>query len=212
MQKQNCIKKVIHRDFRRLQKIRSDFLRFSRKCRKMLQLLEISRFPFNFHHDYTGDLCNYFRLNFRFDVQFNFYRTAPPRGQESPRASCKRMRGWIDHPIAPTGFGRLIYDGENSLSATTIGDPAFFAKRKIHIGRSEYSIFSSAIHWSQHVCETVGLQKWKAAIVQWSMDTRAQRSPTYKICVPHVSYKSTKLVREKNMMSLTCGSTTKNYF
>jgi hypothetical protein len=69
------------------------------------------------------------------------------------------MRGWIDHRIAPTGFGRLIYDGENSLSATTIGDPAFFAKRKIHIGRSEYSIFSSAIHWSQHVCETVGLQK-----------------------------------------------------
>ena len=44
----------------------SDFLRFSRKCRKTLQLLEIPRFQFNFHHDYTRD-----SFNFRFDFQFN---------------------------------------------------------------------------------------------------------------------------------------------
>ena len=55
----------------------SDFLRFCRKCGKTLQLLIISRFQFNFHHDYSGDLYH-FRLNFRFHFQLNFHRTAPP--------------------------------------------------------------------------------------------------------------------------------------
>jgi len=40
-----------------------------------LQLLEISRFQFNFHHDYTGYSLN-FRLNFRFN--FNLIFTEPP--------------------------------------------------------------------------------------------------------------------------------------
>ena len=74
---------------------------------KTLQLLEISRFQFNFHHDYTGDLFN-FRLNFR----FNFHRAAPPgerrqsegeagRGAEVPRPA--RARAGPPRTRAPVG-------------------------------------------------------------------------------------------------------------
>ena len=65
----------------------SDFLRFCRKCRKTLQLLEISRFQFNFHHYYTGDLFD-FRLNFR----FNFHRGTPPPNRLTSLAA-QRFRG-----------------------------------------------------------------------------------------------------------------------
>ena len=58
------------------------FLRFCRKCRETLQLLEISRFQFNFHHDYNGDIFN-FRLNFRFD----FHRAT--RGRERGPWRCR---------------------------------------------------------------------------------------------------------------------------
>ena len=37
----------------------SDFLRCSRKCGKTLQLLEIYRFQFDFHHHYTEDFVNF---------------------------------------------------------------------------------------------------------------------------------------------------------
>ena len=49
------------------------FTDFAKKCRKTLQLLEISRFQLHFHHDYTGDSFD-FRLNFRFNFQFHSHR------------------------------------------------------------------------------------------------------------------------------------------
>ena len=56
---------------------------FFRKCRKTLQLLEISRFQLNFQHDYPGDL-----FNFRLIFLFNFHRAAPPHercGRSKPK-------------------------------------------------------------------------------------------------------------------------------
>ena len=69
------------------------FLRLCRKCRKTLQLFEISRFQFS-HHDYTRYFLN-FRLNFRFDFQFHFHRAAPPQRRTHEAA---RAAGAVGHP------------------------------------------------------------------------------------------------------------------
>ena len=61
----------------------SDFLRFSRTCGKTLQLLEISRFQFNFSMIIPdiNFIFLYFRFHFRFNFRFNFHigtSPAPP--------------------------------------------------------------------------------------------------------------------------------------
>ena len=65
----------------KISRIFSDFLRFSRKCGKTLQLFEISRF----HHDYTGDSFN-FRFIFLFNFLFHFRRGTPSATAGSPTA------------------------------------------------------------------------------------------------------------------------------
>ena len=64
-----------------------------------MQLLEISRFQFDFHHDYDRDLLN-FNLIFRFNFQFDFHRAAlhPP----APRPDIF----WIQYPLAKTNTYR----------------------------------------------------------------------------------------------------------
>ena len=68
-------------------KICSDFLRF---CRKMPKH-EISRFQFDFHHDYTGDLFN-FRLNFRFNFQLFSPSRPPAANRENPLCATSKLR------------------------------------------------------------------------------------------------------------------------
>ena len=87
----------------KLARISFDFLK---KYPKTLQRLEISRFQFDFHHDYTGDLFD-FRLNFRFYFQFNFHRAAP-RPVANSRAAVL-IHGHIDdsavcHHVPPRSF------------------------------------------------------------------------------------------------------------
>ena len=56
---------------RKCQIEKSTQLSISRKCRKTLQLIEISRFQFAVHHDYNVDV-------FDFDCIFDLYLNLPP--------------------------------------------------------------------------------------------------------------------------------------
>ena len=64
------------------------------KAKKTLQqlLLEISRFQFNVHHDYTQDLFD-FRLNVRFSFRLNYHRAAAPApGPEAKAVKAHQLR------------------------------------------------------------------------------------------------------------------------
>ena len=72
---------------------------------KTLQLLEISRFQFNFHHDFTGDLFNFVRGSAGSDVGAdrvycslffigrNKFRSGPHPGAGHARGVLVRARG-----------------------------------------------------------------------------------------------------------------------
>ena len=103
----------------------SDFLRCSRKCGKTLQLLEIPRFQFDFHHDYTADWFNF---------RFNFHRGTPPvRLRQGPGAGSPAP--------PPTGASRT--EGMRELSGwwsccrTRDLSGTFF--RKMHFRKMHFS-------------------------------------------------------------------------
>ena len=83
---------------------------FSRKCRETLQLLDVSRFQLNSHHDYTGDLFN-FRPNFLFNFQFHFNRAAPLL--EGVRADLAVL---VAHPLEPVEGGAHVLGAQAALA------------------------------------------------------------------------------------------------
>ena len=94
--------------FANFHEICSDLLRFFRKT---LQLLEISRFQLDFHHDYTEIYLIFDSLNHIFDLIFDFFFTEQPPKVQEPRARDDEEAHAPLHRRPPP---RLLHDGRQA--------------------------------------------------------------------------------------------------
>jgi len=128
-------------------------LGFPRKCRKTLQLLEISLFQFDVHHDYARDLFSFF------DLIFDLIFTEPPHPNRTRIKSCTTDGTGCAGPFKAANaqpaseLGTEVCDQRQNSS--TCARVAVYPKFPAHLP-AEKSLRSESLHSSRHIKNAKG--------------------------------------------------------